>query len=127
VQPAVEVVPQRAGAEDAEAVLFPQTVNLNYNVTHLLKAESVLKSRNHPIKRGKAPDQKLPGEVGTDFTGQGKLKAEMDQRTTRLRNHRTKGLGRQAAALGRLPRFSAKPICWLRSHPQPVMSVPGIC
>jgi hypothetical protein len=33
----------------------------------------------------------------------------------------------QAAALGRLPGLSAKPICLLRSHPQPVMSAPGIC
>jgi len=33
----------------------------------------------------------------------------------------------QAAALGRLPKSSAKPFCWLRSHPQPVMSAPGIC
>jgi hypothetical protein len=29
---------------------------------------------------------------------------------------------RQAAALGRLARFSPKPICWLRMDPQPVMS-----
>ena len=31
---------------------------------------------------------------------------------------------RQAAALGRLARSSPKPICWLRKHPQPVMSTP---
>jgi hypothetical protein len=33
----------------------------------------------------------------------------------------------QAAALGRLPIFLAKPICLLRSHPQPFMSAAGIC
>src|ERR1017187_3391593 len=34
VEPAVEVVAERAGAQHAEAVFLPQTVNLNYNVTH---------------------------------------------------------------------------------------------
>jgi hypothetical protein len=39
VEPAVEVVAQRPGAEDAEAVLFPEVVNLNYYIAHHSKAE----------------------------------------------------------------------------------------
>jgi hypothetical protein len=39
VEPAVEVVAKRAGAQDAEAVFPSEVIDLNYNVTHFLKAE----------------------------------------------------------------------------------------
>ena len=39
VQPAVEVVAEGAGAQDAEAVFLPEVVNLDDGVTHCLKAE----------------------------------------------------------------------------------------
>ncbi|MCX6914692.1 MAG: hypothetical protein NT167_16855, partial [Verrucomicrobia bacterium] len=57
VQPAVEVVAERARPQHAEAVLLVQGIDLDYNIAHRSKAEiRKAESRNRP-------NQKLPGEV----------------------------------------------------------------
>jgi len=55
VQPAVEVVAEGARAEHAEAVLLPEAIDLDYNVTHCCKERG---ERRGQIKQERADGSK---------------------------------------------------------------------